>query len=74
MCIMGQANDFPTDRAAIIWVLSYMQSGLALEWRDDYLKEMESRAPKHVMLQTFFDMLKEEFDNPNKHTMKIYKL
>jgi hypothetical protein len=33
MYILGQANNFPTDRSTIMWVLSYMQGGSALEWR-----------------------------------------
>jgi hypothetical protein len=74
MYIVGQANDFLTDRSAIMWVLSYMQSRLALEWRDDYLEDMEKGVPKHAMLQAFFETLKEEFSNPDKQATKIYKL
>jgi hypothetical protein len=74
MYIMGQVNNFPTDRAAIMWVLSYMQSGLALEWRDDSLEDMKKGTLKHAMLQAFFDMLKAEFGDPDKHAMKVYKL
>jgi hypothetical protein len=50
MYIVGQANDFLTDRAAIMWVLSYMQSGLALKWRDNYLEDMEKGVLKHTTL------------------------
>jgi hypothetical protein len=74
MYIVGQANNFLTDRATIMWVLSYMQSGSALEWRDDYLKDMEKGVPKHATLEAFFEMLKEEFSDPDKQAMKIYKL
>jgi hypothetical protein len=74
MYIVRQANDFPMDRAAIMWVLSYMQSGSALEWRDDYLEDMEKGVSKHATLQAFFDMLKEEFGDPDKRATKIYKL
>jgi hypothetical protein len=74
MYIVGQANNFPTDRAAIMWVLSYMQSRSALEWRDDYLEDMEKGVLKHTTLQAFFDMLKEEFGDPDKQATKIYKL
>jgi hypothetical protein len=74
MYIVGQANDFLTDRAAIMWVLSYMQAGLALEWRDDYLEDMEKGVLKHTTLEAFFEMLKEEFGDPDKQATKIYKL
>jgi hypothetical protein len=74
MYIVGQVNDFPIDRAAIMWVLSYMQTGSALEWRDDYLKDVEKGVPKHAMLEAFFEMLKEEFGDPDKWATKIYKL
>jgi hypothetical protein len=74
MYIVGQANDFPADRSAIMWVLSYMQSGSALEWRDDYLEDMEKGVPKHETLEAFFETLKEEFGDPDKKAMKIYKL
>jgi hypothetical protein len=66
MYIVGQVNDFLTDRSAIMWVLSYMQSGSALEWRDDYLEDMEKGVPKHATLEAFFEMLKEEFSDPDK--------
>ena len=39
MYILGQANDFPDETAAIMWVLSYMKEGSAREWRDEYLKK-----------------------------------
>jgi hypothetical protein len=74
MYIVGQVNNFLTDRATIMWVLSYMQSRSALEWRDDYLEDMEKGMPKHTMLEAFFEMLKEEFSDPNKRATKIYKL
>jgi Domain of unknown function (DUF4939) len=74
MYIMGQANNFLTDRATIMWVLSYMQSGSALEWRDEYLEDMEKGVPKHAMLEAFFETLKEEFGDPDKRATKIYKL
>jgi hypothetical protein len=74
MYIVGQANNFPMDRATIMWVLSYMQAGSALEWRDNYLEDMEKGVPKHTMLEAFFETLKEEFSDPNKQATKIYKL
>ena len=74
MYILGQANDFPDETAAIMWVLSYMKEGLAREWRDEYLETVEHGKPRHKMLEDFFETIKEEFGDPDKRATKIYKL
>ena len=74
MYILGQANDFPDETAAIMWVLLYMKEGLAREWRDKYLESVENGKPQHKMLEDFFTTIKEEFGDPDKQATKIYKL
>ena len=74
MYILGQANDFPDETAAIMWVLSYMKEGSAREWHDEYLETVENGKPRHKTLEDFFTTIKEEFGNPDKWVMKIYKL
>ena len=74
MYILGQANDFPDETTAIMWVLLYMKEGLAREWCDEYLETVENGKPRHKMLEDFFTMIKEEFGDPDKQATKIYKL
>jgi hypothetical protein len=76
MYIAGQPNDFGNHQTAIMWVLSYMKGGLALEWRDEYLAEMSQNdgVVKHMTLDMFFETLKEEFSNPDRWLTKVYKL
>ena len=74
MYILGQANDFPDETAAIMWVLSYMKEGSAREWRDEYLETVENGKPQHKTLEDFFDTIKEEFGDLDKRATKIYKL
>ena len=74
MYILGQANDFPDETVAIMWVLSYMKEGSARKWRDEYLETVENGKPQHKTLEDFFDTIKEEFGDPDKWATKIYKL
>ena len=74
MYVVGQANDFPDDTAAIMWVLSYMKEGSAREWHNEYLETMNRAKPRHTMLEEFFDTLKEEFGDPDWKATKIYRL
>jgi len=74
MYVVGQANNFPDDTAAIMWVLSYMKEGSAREWRDEYLVTMNYGKPCHTTLEEFFNTLKEEFSDPDQKAIKIYRL
>jgi enoyl-[acyl-carrier-protein] reductase (NADH) len=76
MYITGQPNEFTNHQSAIMWVLSYMAEGSALEWRDEYLAEMSLNdgVLRHKTLKTFFETIKEEFGNPDRQSTKVYKL
>jgi hypothetical protein len=74
MYVVGQANDFPDDTAAIMWVLSYMKEGSTREWRDEYLATMNRGRPHHTSLDAYFETIKEEFGDPDRKATKIYKL
>ena len=74
MYILEQANNFPDETTAIMWVLSYMKEGSAREWHNEYLETVEKGKPQHSTLEDFFVMIKEEFGDPDKWATKIYKL
>ena len=74
MYIRGQANEFVNETSTIMWVLSYIKEGSAHEWRNNYLETVKYGKPKHSTLKSFFDMLEEEFGDPDKRSTKIYKL
>ena len=74
MYISGILNDFPTEQVAIMWVLSYMQKGSALEWRDDILEGTDRGSLKYKTLDELMIAIKEEFGDPDKRSTKIYKL
>ena len=74
MYILGQANDFPDETAAIMWVLSYMKEGTARGWHNEYLEQVENGKPQHHTLEDFFETIKEEFGDPDKKATKIYRL
>jgi hypothetical protein len=76
MYIAGQPNEFTNHQSVIMWVLSYMSEGSALEWRDEYLAEMSVNnwVLRHETLDAFFETIKEEFSDPDRQSTKAYKL
>ena len=74
MYISRIPNDFPTKQVVIMWVLSYMQKGSALELRDDILEGTDRGSLKYKTLDELMIAIKEEFGDPDKQSTKIYKL
>jgi hypothetical protein len=74
MYISRILSDFPTEQVAIMWVLSYMQKGSALEWRDNILEGTDQGSLKFKTLDDLMVAIKEKFGDPNKWSTKIYKL
>ena len=74
MFICGHPNDFPSERTAIMWAVSYMNRGSACEWRDDYLEDAKEGNYRYDTLQAFLNTVQEEFGDPDRRLTKIYKL
>ena len=74
MFICRHPNDFPSERTAIIWAVSYMNQGSACKWHDDYLEDAKEGNYQFDMLQAFFEAVQEGFGDPDRQFTKIYKL
>ena len=74
MFICGHPNNFPLERTAIMWAISYMNQKSACEWHDDYLEDAKEGNYHFDILQAFFEAVQEEFGDPDRWSTKIYKL
>ena len=74
MFVCSHPNDFPSERTAIMWAISYMNQGSAHEWHNNYLEDAKEGNYCFDSLQAFFDAVQEEFGDPDRQSTKIYKL
>ena len=74
MFICRHPNDFPSERMAIMWAISYINQGSAREWHDDYLEDAKGGNYRFETLQAFFNAVQEEFGDPDRQSTKTYKL
>ncbi|KAG6805679.1 hypothetical protein H0H92_014403, partial [Tricholoma furcatifolium] len=52
----GHPEYFTNERVAISWVLSFMQEGLAAEWRDNFIDEMKEEEAPSYSLKEFWEL------------------
>ncbi|KAF8072128.1 hypothetical protein FPV67DRAFT_1667568 [Lyophyllum atratum] len=77
--IGGRPWGFTNANNTIFWVLSFMREGLAVEWRDNLIEEMnEAHANNEPLpcsgMDEFWVLFQEDFGDPNVQSTKIMQL
>ena len=72
--IGGRAAEFPNDLVKVFWILSFLQTGLAAEWRDNIIKAMNSTEKPFDNSDEFWDVFRQSFGDPDVQSTKVLKI
>ena len=58
----------------VIWVLSYVQGGLADIWKENMMEELEAGEMEYESIEEFFTSIKKEFGGGEEEATKVAEL
>ena len=68
MYMQGRKDEFEDEDAKIIWILSYLQGGTALKWREVAIKSMMEGEQVFEDSKELLETIRKTFGDPNEDT------
>lgn len=72
--IGGREAEFPTDKIKIFWILGFLQTGLAAEWRDNIIRLIHANNEPFEDYDGFWEVFRQSFGDPDIQSTKVLKL
>jgi hypothetical protein len=74
MYMRGRSDEFQNEEEKIIWILSFLQGGTALKWREVAVREIMDGTMPFETANELLDTIEETFGDPNKEDSRVFKI
>jgi len=74
MYMRGRADEFPDEESKIIWILSYLQGGIAQKWREVAVREIMAGAIPFENSDELMEAIVKTFGDPNEADTGVFEI
>ena len=67
-------SEFYDEQAKVYWVLSFMQTGMAQNWRNFIVSHIAQGRINYMTVEQFLGEIEKKFGDMDKHTTSLLKL